>query len=40
MTTLITATGPGTAIPFGLTVLEYLEGEKTAKQVATSMLIK
>ena len=37
---LITATGPGTAIPFGLTILEYLEGEKTAKQVATSMLIK
>lgn len=31
---LITATGPGIAIPFGLAILKFLEGEKTANQVA------
>lgn len=37
---LITATGPGTAIPFGLEVLKHLEGEAVAQQVAESMLVK
>ncbi len=37
---LITATGPGTAAAFGLEILKFLEGEKTANQVAEAMLIK
>ena len=37
---LITASGPGTAAAFGLEILKFLEGEKTANQVAEAMLIK
>ena len=37
---LITATGPGTAISFGLAILKFLEGEEVANQVAADMLVK
>lgn len=36
---LITATGPGTALPFGKMLLHILEGEKKAEEVAASMLL-
>ena len=37
---LITATGPGTALPFGIQLLRTLEGDKTADEVAAGMLVK
>lgn len=37
---LITATGPGTALPFGIQLLRTLEGDKTADEVAVGMLVK
>lgn len=36
---LITATGPGTALPFGRMLLHVLKGEKTADDVAKGMLL-
>lgn len=36
---LITATGPGTAMAFGLALLHGLEGESTAQAVASAMLL-
>ncbi len=37
---LLTSTGPGTALAFGLAVLEVLEGSACAKQVADGMLFQ
>lgn len=37
---LITATGPGTALPFGIQILRTLEGDKVADEVASGMLLK
>ena len=37
---LITATGPGTALPFGIQILRTLEGDKVADDVASGMLLK
>ena len=37
---LITATGPGTALPFGIQSLRTLEGDKVADDVASGMLLK
>ena len=37
---LITATGPGTALAFGLAVLKELKGEDVAADVAQGMLVK
>ena len=37
---LITATGPGTALPFGIQILRTLEGDKVADDVAAGMLLK
>ena len=36
---LVTASGPGFAVAFGLALLEQLMGEKAAKDVATGMLV-
>ena len=36
----ITATGPGTALPFGIQILRTLEGDKVADDVASGMLLK
>lgn len=36
---LITATGPGTALPFGIAVLRALCGEQVANDVAQAMLL-
>ena len=37
---LITATGPGTALSFGIQILRTLEGDKVADEVASGMLLK
>ena len=37
---LITATGPGTALSFGIQILRSLEGDKVADEVASGMLLK
>lgn len=37
---LITATGPGTALPFGIQLLRTLEGDAAADEVAAGMLVK
>lgn len=37
---LITATGPGAALPFGLQILRSLAGDEVADEVAAGMLVK
>ena len=37
---LITATGPGTALPFGIQLLRMLAGDNAADTVAAGMLVK
>ncbi len=37
---LITATGPGAALPFGLQILRSLAGDEVADDVASGMLVK
>lgn len=37
---LITATGPGAALPFGLQILRTLAGDEVADEVAAGMLVK
>lgn len=38
--TLVTATGPGTALPWALKIVEVLYGEKAAGDVASAMLVE
>jgi 4-methyl-5(b-hydroxyethyl)-thiazole monophosphate biosynthesis len=37
---VITSQGPGTALEFGLRLLERLEGKEKAREVAKRMLVK